>query len=99
MILKCLSPIWLEKKETASRVRQRIEDVLDWAKVMGLGWRNPARLKGHLEHLLPKQKKIVKHQPAFRLRASSLWSGLHEIESTSADALRFLILTAGQVMK
>ena len=97
-IKKCLSPIWLEKKETASRVRQRIEDVLDWAKVMGFrDGENPARLKGHLEHLLPKQKKIVKHQPALPFKElPAFWSGLHEIESTSADALRFLILTAGR---
>ena len=97
-IEKCLSPIWLEKKETAGRVRQRIEDVLDWAKVMGFrDGENPARLKGNLEHLLPKQKKIVKHQPALSYKELPVfWTCLQEIESNSADALRFLILTASR---
>lgn len=54
LVLKALEPIWTEKPETASRVRGRIEAVLDWAKVRGYReGENPARWKGHLDHLLP----------------------------------------------
>jgi hypothetical protein len=54
-VVDCLRPIWLRTPETASRVRQRIEAVLDWAKALGYRQgENPARLKGHLKNLLPK---------------------------------------------
>src|SRR5262249_52152794 len=58
-VLSVLQPIWQDEAETASRIRGRIESVLDYAKVRG--WRegeNPARWRGHLSHLLPKRQKL-----------------------------------------
>ncbi len=62
-----LDPIWRTKTETASRLRGRIEQVLDWAKTRGhRQGENPAAWRGHLDKLLPKPEKIakVKHHPA-----------------------------------
>ena len=66
-VLAVLEPIWTTKTETATRVRQRIETVMDWAKARKLfTGDNPASLKGGLGQLLPKASKIAKvqHQPA-----------------------------------
>ena len=64
-VLAAVQPIWLTKAETASRVRERMEKVLDAAKVKGLReGENPARLRGHLDLLLPKRKKSEQHHPA-----------------------------------
>ena len=66
-VLKILRPIWTEIPETASRVRNRIELVLDAAKAMGLReGENPARWRGHLDKLLPPRAKLsaVKHHAA-----------------------------------
>lgn len=63
-ILEILEPIWLTKPETATRVRGRVESILDWARTKGLReGENPARLKGHIDHLLPpsRKSKRVKH--------------------------------------
>ena len=58
LVMKVLEPIWSEKTETASRVRGRIESVLDWAKVRGYrAGENPARWRGHLDKLLPRRSK------------------------------------------
>src|SRR5258706_2211534 len=55
------APLWTAKSETASRLRGRIEAVLDWAKVHGYReGENPARLKGHLDNLLPARGKVRK---------------------------------------
>ena len=67
LVLKVLEPIWQTKTETAGRVRARIEVVLDWAKVRGYRTgENPARWRGHLDHLLPAKSKIkrVAHHSA-----------------------------------
>jgi hypothetical protein len=67
LIMKVLKPIWYAKTETASRLRGRIESVLDWAKARGYrDAENPARWKGHLDKLLPAKGKIapVKHHAA-----------------------------------
>ena len=65
-VLKVLTPIWQSKNETASRLRGRIERVLDFAKVKG--WRtgeNPALWRGHLRNILPKRQKLQRgHLPA-----------------------------------
>jgi hypothetical protein len=54
LIMKVLEPIWNRKTETASRIRARIEVILDWARVRGYRTgENPARWRGHLDHLLP----------------------------------------------
>src|SRR5215472_4567765 len=67
LVMKAVEPIWTEKPETASRVRGRIESVLDYATARG--WRtgeNPARWRGHLENFLPKKAKVrrVEHHAA-----------------------------------
>src|SRR5882757_2744359 len=62
-----LEPIWTKKNETASRVRGRIETILDWARVNGhRTGENPARWQGHLNHLLPARGKVhkVENHPA-----------------------------------
>jgi integrase len=100
MVMKVLEPIWATKPETASRLRGRIEVVLDWAKVHGYcTGENPARWRGHLDKLLPRRSKVkrVKHHaalpyaelPAFMLE-------LRKEESVAARALEFLILTAAR---
>ena len=71
LVLKVLEPIWTEKPETASRVRARCERVLDWAKVRGYReGENPARWRGHLDHLLPNWRKVraVTHHAAMPYR-------------------------------
>jgi integrase-like protein len=67
LVLRALQAIWTSKPETASRVRGRIESVLDWARVHGYRTgENPARWKGNLDHLLPARSKVrrVKHHAA-----------------------------------
>jgi hypothetical protein len=66
-VTKVLNPIWSTKTETASRVRGRVETVLDWAKAHGYRTgENPARWRGHLDKLLPARSKVrrVRHHPA-----------------------------------
>ena len=63
LVMKALEPIWREKTETASRVRGRIERVLDWATAHGYRSpevQNPARWRGHLENLLPPPAKVAR---------------------------------------
>lgn len=98
-ILEVLKPIWLTKAETASRVRGRIERILDAAKVKGLrDGENPARGRGHLDLLLPKRAKLeVRHHPALPFReVSEFLSELRTRPGTSARALEFTILTAAR---
>ena len=97
IVMKVLEPIWREKPETASRLRGRIEAVIDFATARG--WRtgeNPARWRGHLDHLLPARSRIaaVEHHPALPWQdMSTFWAKLAEQEGVSALALQFLILT------
>ncbi|MBI2305754.1 MAG: integrase arm-type DNA-binding domain-containing protein [Rhodocyclales bacterium] len=97
-ILKILEPIWLSKSETASRLRGRIEKVLDWAKVRGCRQGdNPAAWRGHLEVLLPAIPRSgrIKHQPALPYQqVAEFMSALSCREGFSARALQFAILTA-----
>ena len=97
-VVQCLKPIWLNKKETAKRVRQRIDAVMRWAKAMGYRTGdNPAALEGNLEYLLPAQKQTVVHHPAMPFeRLPAFWDELSSVQTVSADALRFLILTAAR---
>ncbi|MFP6741452.1 MAG: integrase arm-type DNA-binding domain-containing protein [Alphaproteobacteria bacterium] len=61
MVTEVIEPIWATKTETATRVRGRIEAILDWAKARGYrSGENPARWRGHLENLLPKASKVRK---------------------------------------
>ena len=67
-VMRVLEPIWTTKTETAKRLRGRIERILDWARVKGYRTtaENPARWKGHLDHLLPAPSKVgkVEHHAA-----------------------------------
>lgn len=99
-VVAVLEPIWSEKPETASRVRGRIERVLDAAKVRGQrSGENPARWRGHLEILLPKQRRKagVKHHAAMPYdEVPAFVRSLKPRLSTAARALEFLILTAAR---
>lgn len=97
-VLGALQPIWSAKRETAQRVRGRIERVLDAARAKGLrSGENPARWRGHLSALLPAQRATVRHfaampypdLPAFMVQ-------LKEREAATALCLRFVILTASR---
>lgn len=97
-ILEVLEPIWRTKTETATRVRSRIESILDWATTKkyreGL---NPARWKGHLENLLPAPAKIAKekHHPALPVKdIAAFVQSLRQQGGTGARALEFGVLTA-----
>ena len=97
-VVAVLQPIWLAKPETASRVRQRLERILDAAKVEGLrDGDNPARLKGHLDVLLPRQKASKSHHAALPFRElPTLMAQLRKRNGTAARALEFTILTAAR---
>ncbi|WP_132979293.1 site-specific integrase [Pigmentiphaga sp. D-2] len=98
LVMKVLEPIWRTKTETASRLRGRIEAVLDWATVRGYRTgENPARWKGHLDHLLPKRSKIqkVEHHPALPYQdLPAFMEQLRTLNGNAARALELLILTA-----
>jgi len=100
LVTKAIEPIWQAKPETASRVRGRIEAVLDWAKVRGYrDGENPARWRGHLDKLLPARAKVrkVEHHPALPYaEMGDFLKSLREQEGVAARALKFLILTAGR---
>lgn len=99
-VLQCLEPIWAAKTETASRLRGRIENVLDWARVRGYRTgENPARWRGHLDKLLATPGKIaqVEHHPAVPIDAlPAFYADLHEREGMGARALEFVLLTAAR---
>ncbi|KTR84408.1 integrase [Novosphingobium barchaimii] len=97
-ITAALQKIWLTKAETASRVRGRIERVLDAAKAKGLrSGENPATWKGHLELLLPKQGRKVKHHAALPFsEMGAFMADLSSRSAVSARALEFIILTAAR---
>lgn len=99
-VISALTPIWSDKPETASRVRQRIEAIIDYASALGIrNGDNPARWRGHLDHLLPNPKKVrkVKHHPALpHAEISSLMVELAKREGVAARALGFTILTAAR---
>jgi integrase len=100
MVMKILEPIWTTKPETASRVRGRIEAIIDWATVSKFRTGdNPARWKGHLDKLLPQKTKVrkVRHQPAMPYRDVPAFMGqLREQTSISARALEFTVLCAAR---
>jgi integrase len=100
LVMKILTPIWTEKNETASRVRGRIETILDWAKVNGhRSGENPARWQGHLNHLLPARSKVHKaeHHPALPWeQIPEFIAELRAQEGLAAKALEFTILTAAR---
>ena len=100
LVLKVLEPIWHAKPETASRLRGRIEAVLDWAKVRGYRTgENPARWRGHLDKLLPAKAKLRKVKPLAALPYAELpafMAALRQQQGLAARALEFTILTAAR---
>ena len=100
LVYKVLEPIWVTKTETATRVRQRIEVVMDWCKARGyLKGENPARLKGALGELLPKSKKIkkVEHHAAIHYtQVHEFVISLRALPGTAPLALEFMLLTAAR---
>lgn len=98
-VLRVLSPIWGTKSETASRLRGRLERVLDFAKAHGhRSGENPARWRGHLDQILPKRRGLTRGHhaampydevPLFMLR-------LRALRAPAARALEFIILTAAR---
>jgi integrase len=101
VVEKILSPIWAKKPETATRVRARIEEVLDYATVKG--WRtgdNPAQYKGRIEHLMPKAKKGGDKQHHEALPYAELPAFMAQLRAVRrtprAVALELAILTAAR---
>jgi integrase len=98
LVLNVLEALWTNKPETASRVRGRIEAILDWAKAREYrSGENPARWRGHLDHLLPAKSKArrVRHHAALPYKDIAAFTGeLRDQSGMSARALEFLILTA-----
>jgi len=100
LVLKILEPIWASKPETASRLRGRIENILDWAKARGhRSGENPARWKGHLNQLLPalaKKNRVIHHTAMPFSEVGGFASKLRELSCTAAHCLEFTILSAAR---
>ena len=100
LVMKVLEPIWREKTETASRVRGRVESILDWATVREhRQGENPARWRGHLDKLLPKRSKVsaVRHHPALPYpEVAAFMKKLRCLSGVAPRALEFIILTAAR---
>jgi integrase len=98
LVLKVLEPIWSAKPETASRLRGRIENVLDWARVRGYRQgENPARWRGHLSQLLPalaKKGRVIHHAAMPFSEIGAFMVKLREIPGVVSRCLEFTILTA-----
>jgi integrase len=100
-VLSVLKPLWTRAPETASRLRGRIEQILDAAKARGLIGRNeanPARWRGHLDKLLPKRAKLARgHFAAMPYgEVPAFAASLREHPTTAARALELCILTAAR---
>ncbi|MCB9957979.1 MAG: integrase arm-type DNA-binding domain-containing protein [Rhodospirillaceae bacterium] len=102
-VLEILQPIWTEKPETASRVRGRIEAILDAATVQGLReGENPARWKGHLNALLPPKNRVrrVTHHAAMAYAdLPTFWPRLEVTDGLAAKVLMLAILTAARTQE
>jgi integrase len=101
LVMKVLEKIWETKTETATRVRNRIELVLDWAKARKYRTgENPARWRGHLDKLLPKRSKVQPPKPHAALPYTEIGKFMAELRRHSgvaARTLEFVILTAARV--
>lgn len=98
LVMDCLLPIWKTKTETATRVRQRIENILDYAKAAKLReGENPALWRGHLKNLLaaPAKLKDLQHHAALPHKQVAAFVGeLESRKSLSAKAILLQIYTA-----
>lgn len=98
-VLQILEPIWKAKAETASRVRGRMETILDAAKARGYReGENPARWRGHIAQILPARSRLTRgHHKAMAYEGIPAFVGaLHKREAVAALALEFTILTAAR---
>jgi integrase len=99
-VLRAIEPHWLTKTETMSRLRGRVEAVLDWCGVRGYrSGDNPARWKGHLSEVLPRRSQVAKveHHAALPYRdIPTFMAELRKREGVGARALEFLILTVAR---
>jgi integrase len=99
-VLEILEPLWTSKTETATRLRGRIEQVLDWSTARGhRDGLNPARWRGHLDKLLARPSKVarVEHRSALPFQElGAFMQRLREAEGMGARALEFVILTAAR---
>jgi integrase len=97
-VVRMLTPIWSAKPETASRLRGRVEAILDWAKAQGLrDGDNPARWRGHIALILPRKGKVrrVRHHAALGIdEIAGVWANLANADNMSALATAFCIVTA-----
>jgi integrase len=97
-VMRVLDPIWIDKSVTAGRVRQRIENILDWAKTRGYrSGENPARWDDYLKHALARPAKVHTVTSHAALPAAEIPGFLEDLKTRntiSAAALEFLILTA-----
>jgi integrase len=97
-VLRVVRKLWREKPETGRKLRQRIEAVLDFATARG--WRsgaNPARLKGHMDRLLPKQNRTVKHHRALHhSKMPEFMIELTKAKGSAARALEWTIYTVAR---
>jgi integrase len=97
-VLAVLKPLWVTKPETATQVRGRIEQVLDYARVLGhREGENPARWRGHLDHLLPPRAKVapVQHHRALHYRdVRTFMEALRQQDNVASKCLEFTILCA-----
>jgi integrase len=100
LVMKALEPIWHTLPDTASRIRGRVEAILDWARVRGYrAGENPARWKGHLDHLLPRPSKIKTSRHHASLPYSEIdvfMALLRGRDGVASRALEFVILTAAR---
>ena len=99
LVLRVIKPLWSTKTETASRLRRRIETILDWCVVRGFraAGDNPARWAGHLAEVLPPQTRQVKHHAALPFdQLPAFMSELVKREGVAARALEFTILSAAR---
>jgi integrase len=98
-VLSVLEPFWSEKPETARRLLARIERVLDAAEVRGLrSGGNPARWRGHLDHLLPKRPRLARghHAAMSYAEVPAFMADLRAREGSAESALELCILTAAR---
>jgi integrase len=100
LVLMVLEPIWSNRTQTASQLRRRIEDVLDWAKARGYrDGENPARWHGHLDEVLPipaKLQGVGDHAAVPFEQMAAFITELRAIKGIAARGLEFLILTVGR---
>lgn len=100
LVVQVLQPIWIEKTETATRLRSRLENILDWATVSHFRkGENPARWRGHLDKLLAKPEKVARvvHHPALPWQEiGAFMAELRQRDGAAARAVEFGILTAAR---